>query len=162
MMFYRYYNVYKKCFSFFLSKDKVSIRRDCLCYHCQIHNKSRSVCQWTGNNWRIFISQPSWQILTQLEIFVPAAVLVGWYAGVSRELVEVGGVAGVVDAGEERRREWPIKESGPVKTLIINTIWPSVFMKLSRNNKYCLTSKPKKLCWKKDLDQKVAVFKSLT
>ena len=41
----------------------------------------------------------------RLEIFVPAAVLVGGYAGVSRELVEVGGVAGVVDAGEERRRE---------------------------------------------------------
>ena len=41
----------------------------------------------------------------RLEIFVPAAVLVGGYASVSRELVEVGGVAGVVDAGEERRRE---------------------------------------------------------
>ena len=56
----------------------------------------------------------------ELEIFVPATVLVAGHTGVPGELVKVGGVTGVVDTGQQGRRETPVQEARPVKTLANN------------------------------------------
>ena len=56
----------------------------------------------------------------QLEIFVPATILISGNTGVPGELVKVRGVTGVVDTGHQGRCETPVQEARPVKTLINN------------------------------------------
>ena len=65
-------------------------------------------------------------LLCNLEIFVPATVLVAGDAGVPRELVEVWGVAVVADTGQEGGRERSVQEARPVEALQYSKTWPTV------------------------------------